>query len=221
VARGPITTLLAAVCLVLPGLASGAEPKDARHLIYLHGRIVQDQQDRRPRHPEWGYYELDQILQAFRERGFVVSGEVRPKDRSLSDSADVVVEQVRGLVAAGVPLERISVVGGSMGGAIALLASLRLQLPELRLVVLGACMSETVPLLVRDHGKPPAGRILSFRDTSDETSEPCPAWSAGDARPGLLLREIVLSTGLHHGFLFRPLPGWVDPTVRWAETGQN
>jgi len=116
-----------------------------------------------------------------------------------------------------VPRSRLTVVGGSMGAAIALLASVRLQDPELRLVVLGACMSQTVPLLVEEHGRKPAGRILSFRDTSDETSEPCPAWSDAAGSGGtLVVREIVLSTGLHHGFLYRPLPEWVEPAVEWA-----
>jgi len=210
-----VKTLVLLACLVLPPLAAGADAP--RHLIYLHGRIIQDQQSPRPRHPEWGYYELEKILAAFRERGFVVTGEIRPRGQSLSVSADHVVEQVRHLLASGVPRSRITVVGGSMGAAIALLASLRMQQPEQRFVVLGACMSATVPILVEEHGRQPAGRILSFRDTSDETSEPCPAWSnAGDAPASLMVREIVLSTGLHHGFLYRPLPEWVDPAAAWA-----
>lgn len=206
-----------AACLALPPLAAGADAAGPRHLIYLHGRIIQDQQSPRPRHPEWGYYELEKILAAFRERGFVVTGEIRPRGQSLSVSADHVVEQVRQLLASGVPRSRITVVGGSMGAAIALLASLRLQEPEQRFVVLGACMSATVPVLVAEHGRQPAGQILSFRDTSDETSEPCPAWSdTASSRGTLAVREIVLGTGLHHGFLYRPLPAWVEPAVAWA-----
>lgn len=213
--------LAAAVALVLSALAASAAAGEAsRPLIYLHGRIIQDQQDPRPRHPEWGYYELEQILATLRARGFAVTGEMRPRGRSLSDSADHVVAQVRGLLASGVPARRITLVGGSMGAAIALIASVRLQQPELRLAVLGACMSLTVPGLVEEHGRRPAGRVLSFRETSDETSEPCPAWSddAEGAAPGarLVVREVVLNTGQHHGFLYRPLPEWVDPLVQWA-----
>jgi pimeloyl-ACP methyl ester carboxylesterase len=215
--RAPTRALALATCLLLPGLAAGADAAGPRHLIYLHGRIIQEQQDARPRHPEWGYYELDKILAAFRERGFVVTGEIRPRGQSLSAAADHVVEQVRRLLASGVPRSRITVVGGSLGAAIALLAAVRLQDPELRLVVLGVCMSKTVPMLVEEQAHEPAGRILSFRDTSDETSEPCPAWSeAPGSRGTLLVREVVLSSGLHHGFLYRPLPEWVEPSVEWA-----
>lgn len=203
--------------LALAATLAAADESGPRHLIYLHGRIIQDQQDPRPRHPEWGYYELEKILDTFRQRGFEVTGEIRPKGRPLSDSADVVVAQVRRLREAGVPPQQLTVVGGSMGAAIGLLASVRLQDPELRLAVLGACMSQTVALLVKENGAKPAGRILSFRETSDETSEPCPAWvPARDGSPGLSVREVVLSTGLHHGFLYRPLAEWVEPVVEWA-----
>jgi pimeloyl-ACP methyl ester carboxylesterase len=209
---------LVAACVLSSALVANAEEAGPRHLIYLHGRIVQDQQDARPRHPEFGYYELEQILATFRERGFVVTGGIRPKDASLMVSADRVVEQIQRLVAAGVPASRITVVGGSMGAAIALRASLRLQNPAVRYCVLGACMSQSVPLLLTEYGAKPAGRILAIREKSDETSAPCPAWS-GDAGPGatLVVREVVIDTGLRHGFLYRPLPEWVEPVVEWAQ----
>ena len=135
---------LVAACLWSSALATGAEQAVPRHLIYLHGRIIQDQQDARPRHPEFGYYELEQILATFRERGFVVTGGIRPKGESLTVSADRVVEQIQRLLASGVPASRITVVGGSMGAAIALRASLRLQNPALRYCVLGACIEPVV-----------------------------------------------------------------------------
>jgi hypothetical protein len=30
-------------------------------------------------------------------------------------------------------------------------------------------------------------------------------------------KEIELNTGLKHGFLFRPIKEWVDPTIAWAK----
>jgi hypothetical protein len=30
------------------------------------------------------------------------------------------------------------------------------------------------------------------------------------------VREILLDTGLRHGFLYRPLREWVEPVVDWA-----
>ena len=197
------------------GAARDAEPP--RHLIYLHGRIVQEQQSARPRHPEYGTYELEQILDAFRGRGFVVSGEMRAKTASVSESADRVVEQVRRLLASGVSADHITVVGASMGASIAFQAATRLRNPDLRFAVLGACLSKNVRALLAVGGKGPSGHLLAIREASDELSDPCPPWKPepGGA-PSLDAREIVLSTGLRHGFLYRPLPQWVDPVVEWA-----
>jgi pimeloyl-ACP methyl ester carboxylesterase len=214
--RGVRRTVLAPI-LVLASACGAAEAPAPRHLIYLHGRIIQEQQSARPRHPEFGDYELDAILAAFRDRGFVVSGGIRPKAASVSESADRVVEQVRGLLAAGVPPDHVTVVGASMGASIAFLAATRLQEPELRVSVLGGCLSENVRALEAEEGRGPSGRLLSIREASDELSEPCPKWEE-DATPGSALRarEIVLETGLRHGFLYRPLAEWVDPVSEWA-----
>jgi len=79
-------------------------------------------------------------------------------------------------------------------------------------------MSANVPALLAEHGGRPAGRFLAFIEKSDELSQPCPAWRDG-SEPGkapLGVREIVLDTGLHHGFLYRPLPEWVEPVVAFA-----
>ena len=135
----------------------------------------------------------------------------------MSASADKVVGQVRKLLASGVPPGHITVVGASMGASIAFLASTRLQNPDVRFVVLAACLSANVKALLAEEGKAPSGRLLAIREDSDELSDPCPPWRDDAAKaPGLRAREIVLHTGLHHGFIYRPLPEWVDPVAEWA-----
>jgi hypothetical protein len=210
---------LAAVAVFLAAVAAGvaADAARPRHLIYLHGRIVQEQQSARPRHPQFGYYELEKMLDAFRDRGFVVSGEIRSKSASVSDSADRVVEQVRRLLESGAPADHVTIVGPSMGAAIALVASARLQDPDVRFCVLGACLSEGVGGLLAGEGKSPSGHLLSIREASDDLTGPCPPWKNDlKSRSPLIAREIVLNTGLSHGFLYRPLPEWVNPVVEWA-----
>jgi len=210
---------LAAVAVFLarsvPGVATDATR--SRHLIYLHGRIVQEQQSARPRHPQFGYYELEKILDAFRDRGFDVSGEIRPKAASLSESADRVVAQVRRLLESGVPADHVTVVGASMGAAIAFRASAQLQNPDVRFCVLGACLSESVRGLLADEGKAPSGHVLSIREATDDSTGACKPWKNDlDSRSLLVAREIVVDTGLSHGFLYRPIPEWVNPVSEWA-----
>jgi len=187
----------------------------------VHGRIVQDQQSPRPRHPRFGYYELEQIKSALRDRGFLVNAEIRPRSASVSESADRVVAQVRRLLGSGVPADHVTVVGASMGASIALLASTRLQNPDVRFCVLGCCLEASARQLLAEEGKGPSGRLLAIREASDESTRQCPAWRNGlELRSTLFAHEIVVNTGLSHGFLYRPLPEWLNPVVDWAAAGR-
>ena len=202
----------------LAGRVLAAEPeRDLRHVLYVHGRIVQEEQSRRPSSPRFGYYELDQILAALRKPGFDVIDGIRPKEATVSESADWIVSRVRELLAAGAPPDRVAVVGASMGAAITLLASARLQNRDLRFAVLGACFSRSAREILGGERKPPLGRVLSIREESDESTRDCPAFeNAGGPNPALVVRELVLHTGLSHGFLYRPMPEWVGPVVAFV-----
>jgi hypothetical protein len=57
----------------LPGMPDAR----ARYVIYLHGRIIEDQ-GRRPTHPTWGTYEYQQILDRLAAGGLIVVSEQRP-----------------------------------------------------------------------------------------------------------------------------------------------
>lgn len=186
----------------------------ARHLIYLHGRIVQETQSARPESPEFGAYELESILEAFRRHGFVVHDGIRPKGTTIEAGAAGVVDELRKLRAEGAPSDRITVVGASMGAAIALRAAARLDEPELRFVLLGACLQASARDVESEEGRAPRGRLLAIREASDELSAGCAPWSGETP-----WRELEISTGLRHGFLYRPLAEWLAPAVEWARTG--
>lgn len=99
-----------------------------------------------------------------------------------------------------------------------MLASARLQDPKLRFCVLGVCFSEAEESAVRDRGLRPAGRILAIREASDELTKPCAPWKAeGESQSRIVVREVVVNTGLRHEFLYRPLPEWLEPVVEWIE----
>jgi pimeloyl-ACP methyl ester carboxylesterase len=160
---------------------------------------------------------MEAILGAFRKRGFVVTGEIRPRSASVPDSAERVSAQVRRLLDSGVPADHVTVVGASMGASIALVAAARLQQPGLRVAVLGTCLSRSADEMLARGGRGPSGHVLSIREASDAMTEPCPPWKNEPGRlPLLEAREIVLHTGLGHGFLFGPLPEWVNPVAEWA-----
>jgi pimeloyl-ACP methyl ester carboxylesterase len=192
-----------------------ARDSGAKYLFYLHGRIVQTSQSPRPVHPRFGPYEYEAILAAFRERGFMVFSEIRPRDSGVDDYAQKVADKVRALLDAGVPPQRITIVGASMGGAIALSAAATIAEPRINVALLAGCFAPEVASL-RGHHRAPMGHVLSFREASDDIATSCRDVTA--AFHGLELDdEIVLHTGLAHGFIYRPLPEWVEPLVAWTD----
>src|SRR5690606_426150 len=101
----------------LLALVAASIPRQApsRYVIFLHGRIVEEQ-GRRPTSPDFGVYEFDAILDSIRSAGFVVLSDQRPRNASSEAFAIRVVHQVDSLVRLGVPPQSITVIGFSKGG---------------------------------------------------------------------------------------------------------
>ena len=180
-----------------------------RHVIYLHGKIIETD-GRDAVSPEHGRYEYDAIVQALGSDSVTVHADVRPSGAGVAAYAETTLAQIRRLMATGVKPERITVVGASKGGVIALMTSTRLSEPEVGYVVLGACY----PDLEKDFQPRLHGRVLSIYEASDSMGGSCGAAFA--ASPALTDHaEVRLDTGLRHGFLFHPLPVWLDPARGW------
>jgi hypothetical protein len=182
---------------------------DARYVIYLHGRIIEDQ-GLRPTHPEFGVYEYEAILEELVGNGLEVISEVRPPSADAAEYARRAAQQVRELIAAGVPEDHITVMGFSKGAVIAILTSWELQEPAVRYVWMAGCgdwafrMSALVP----------TGHVLSIHEASDELGVSCePLFGRSEL---IEAEEIRIKTGEKHGAFYRPIPEWVGPAVEWA-----
>lgn len=183
----------------------------ARHLFYLHGRIVEDK-GIRPVSAQHGVYEYEKILEAFRGAGFVVISEARAKDTDVRQYAAKVVAQVGALLKAGVPQRHITVVGASKGAMIAMHVSSLLGQGDVNFILIAGCGEQTL----KNPGLNLNGRVLSIYDASDEGAGTCEKLFARSAR--LTKRsEVKLGLKLGHGFIYRPLKEWVEPTVAWAK----
>lgn len=184
--------------------------REARYLFYLHGRIVE--QGRRPTHPLYGVYEYDQILDAFKQKDFVVISEQRKKDTDVEQYGKKIAEQVRRLLKAKVPPQNITVVGASQGSWMAMLASTYLANRKVNFVVVAACSADEGFLeLVNLHGN-----VLSVYERSDLAGS-CQKYRT-DATGLGEYKEVELNTNLKHGFIYKPLKEWIDPTVAWAKS---
>jgi hypothetical protein len=203
-------TILSLLLLALSGTQVYGQASP-RYVIYLHGRIVEDQ-GRRPTDPSFGTYEYDAILDSLRRADFVVLSDQRPPRANSDTFATRVIQQVDSLIRRGVSPQAITVVGFSKGGWIAILASSRLQNPAVSFVFMGACG----PWAFERPDLHVTGRLLSLYETSDSLGVSCAPMFERSA-PGSVTREIALSLGLGHGTFFQPRPAWLTPVVTWAQ----
>jgi metallo-beta-lactamase class B len=187
-------------------LPAAIDPR-SRYLFYLHGRILEEQ-GRHAVSPDFGPYAYDAILAALAERGFTVISEVRKGESGLP-FATKVAGQVRALLKAGVPVERVTLLGASKGGFLALAAAAELGEDGLNVVVLGSCGGGTEALAPRLRG-----RVLSVFDEVDRFHPSCRETFA--RAPQLkAVKEVVLRLGLDHGLLFTPGKEWLDLASAW------
>jgi len=186
-----------------------------RYVLYLHGRIVQEQGPR-PTHPRFGTYEHRHILDALTRvdttPDTVVLGPIRPAGTTLDQATTTSLETIDALLDAGVPPDRITVVGFSMGGAVAIRLAASQPHDDLRFVLLAACgrwldtwLGDQPELVLH-------GTVLAISEASDDIAGPC-----GRLRSHGLddLHELEISIGGGHGAFYRPHPEWIAPTLAW------
>jgi len=181
------------------------------YLIYSHGRIVEGTNPR-PVREGWGVYDFPAVQQALVEgTDWELISKQRPLDADVDLSADEIVGWVRGLIAAGVPSHRITLVGFSKGGAITALASSRLRDLGLNTVLLATCWES----MTADSSLQFDGQLLSIYETSDVGIGSCRVLVSRS--PKLAgFEEVAISTGKEHGAFFTPRPEWVDPLKAWV-----
>jgi hypothetical protein len=197
---------------VLSSVPEAPDPA-AFYLLYLHGSIIEDQGPR-PTHPRFGVYEFQQIVDSLAAAGLDVIAELRPAGADPLQHAEVVADQVRSLLDAGVPAEHITVAGFSKGGGIAILTSTMLDNDRVGFVLM-ACCSPVVPEILAERSGRVAGRLLSLYEASDPLGTSCRPVFLG-ASPGSSHLEIELEIGGGHGAFYRPHPEWIDPVVAWT-----
>lgn len=217
-------SLSAASLLVLVALAGcGASgPLDdsdqTRHVIYLHGQIVEDQglpaiSDR------YGEYRFDDIVKAFEDAGFEFSAPLRNAGADPDAAAAEIIELTSEILDRGVAPENITIVGASKGAYIASLVSNQMAGPQFRYVFLAGCSERVIESLLADNLQL-SGYVLAIRDSSDTRfAGTCDALV--DASVALRsYEEIVTETGLEHGLIYAPHPEWLEPTIAFAQ-GSN
>jgi dienelactone hydrolase len=185
----------------------------ALYLFYISGYLV-EACNTRPVSPRFGVYEYEQILDTLKQSGFVVISEARKQSAEIKPYAKKVTAQVRQLLKAGVPPEQITVVGASQGSWMAMLVSTYLENRRVNFVFISGCSADDGLLkLVNLHGN-----VLIIYEKTDIWPGTRPCSRFRDDATGLSeYKEVETNTGQRHGFLYRPMKEWVEPTIEWAQ----
>lgn len=186
--------------------------KSQRYLFYLHGGVVTEYGNNAITQsmPQWGPYEYLNILDSLRKHGFNVISERRQK--GIADSVYVVriSKQVDSLLRAGVRPRNVTIVGASAGWDIGIRVSPRVKNDNLQFVAMGGCWPETYKSF---EGLTFYGHFLSIIENTDPHGT---CYRIFQNRKQIKsYREIVLHTGLSHGFIYKGYAAWIDPLVAW------
>ena len=184
------------------------------YLFYLHGAIVQ-QQGANAISDRFGAYQYANIVQAFADKGYQVISEVRPKDAKIAKYAVKISNEITDLISSGVPANRITVIGASMGGYIAVEAAYQLKNANLNYAVLGLC-SEYAFKYFSNHNSELCGNFFSIYEKSDEANSCSKLLNSLNC--GKNFKELALNMGNGHGFLYKPYPEWMNPLSEWINT---
>jgi pimeloyl-ACP methyl ester carboxylesterase len=161
------------------------------------------------------YYD---ILKAFSAKGYTVISEIRPKDVSVIDYGKNTAADVRKLLDAGVPPEKITIAGHSKGGVTVLQVAAQLDNPKISYAVLAGCGIKGLEKGYPDFGKL-KGNFLSLYAASDKIAGSCgPAFA--QAREGFIGKEIALENPAGHQLFFKPVDDWLEPLSGWLQQGK-
>ncbi len=189
--------------------------RSEKYMFYLHGGVVTllGNNAINQSMPEWGPYEYLNILDSLRSRGFNIISENRKEGINDSVYVNKISEQIDSLSKAGVNPENILILGASAGSAITINLSAKLKNSEMRYVVMGGCWPDTY----KDYQNIELyGHFLSIIESSDPHGT-CSRIFEG-RKHIKSYKELLLTMGLSHGFIYKGYKEWIDPIMKWFGT---
>jgi hypothetical protein len=180
----------------------------AKYFFFLHNYYV----EKNGPNGDCKYYD---ILNAFREKGFVVISELRTGKIVPGEYAEKIVKQVGILLDAGVNPKNITVAGHSKGGVIALCAASQLANPNIGFVVMAGCGIKPLAGAYPDFTRL-KGDFLSIYASSDTIAASCQK-AFSHTITGVANSEIQVQSDSGHRLFFQPKDIWLKPVMSWLE----
>lgn len=194
-------------------LLAYAKETDDRFIFFLHNRFLEEH-ELHELHPEFGRTEYNEIINVFEKNGFNVISEIRNENVNARDYATGIVSQINRLIKKGVAPEKITIIGTSKGGYIAQYVSTLANNPSLNFVFIASFMDSDIENIPEINY---CGNILTIYETSDPFGVSAIERKNMSTCEITYFQEIELRTGMGHGFLFKPLDAWIEPTIHWAK----
>lgn len=192
--------------------ACGLE-KEKDYLFFLHGRFLEEHA-LEEKHPSYGTYEYLEILRAFEQEDFIVFSEKRARNTNARDYALKVKNQIDRLLERGVAANKITIIGTSKGGYIAQYISTFAKNPDLNFIFIASYREDDITLIPEINF---CGNILTIFEKTDEYGVSAISRKENSNCTINHFKEIELNTRLKHGFLFKPLKEWIEPSIDWAK----
>jgi hypothetical protein len=190
---------------------------DDRFIFFLHNRFLEEH-ELNELHPEYGRTEYNEILAEFRKSGLKVISEKRNGNVNARDYAIGIVKQIDSLIKIGTESKKITIVGTSKGGYIAQYVSTLANNKDLNFVFIASFRNNDIQNIPEINY---CGNILSIYEKSDPFGVSSLERKKNSNCEIKHFKEIELNTELGHGFLFRPLKEWIEPTIKWAKGNYN
>jgi len=191
---------------------SCAEEKNDRFIFFLHNRFLEEH-NLNELHSEFGRTEYLEIINEFKKRGFNVISEKRNGNVNARAYAIGIVAKIDSLIKTGTNPKKITVVGASKGGYIAQYVSTLANNPNLNYVFIASFRNSDIQNIPEINY---CGNILTIYEKSDPFGVSALKRKKTSSCKIEYFKEIELNTGMGHGFLFKPLKEWIEPTIKWA-----
>ncbi len=203
--------------IILLTLSTVAQQNKDGYIFFLHNRFLETH-SLDEEHPQYGRVEYREIISKLENSGFTVISEQRKGNVNAREYAQQVVSQIDSLMQVGIAPKNITVVGTSKGGYIAQYVSTLANNPDLNFVFIGSFQESDIQNIPEINY---CGNILTIYEESDPFGVSAVARREASTCDIQHFQEIKLQTGMGHGFLFKPLKKWIEPTLMWASGNYN
>lgn len=207
-------SFLFVLCVLLSlNACSSNTPVTQKHVFYLHGRII-ELQGINAVSPDFGPYRYTEIIDSLSSAHTTVYHTVRSAGVDFSSFCERISKSIDSLLEQGVLPEQITVIGASKGAVMAMQIS-HLNPAPIQYVLLGANNAN----LESEQDWTLHGHILGIYESSDQLAGRNYDHWIKQSADALTFEQLEISTGLGHGFLYRPYDAWLKPARKWIQNG--